>query len=150
MELLQITVQVQVPIASGEWIFSTSIEHYYIACLCRDWVRWCVAWFFTLLSMYNGKTCGRFNIVSSYCIFWSFYVIVFFASVIKAPKSAVLAGVRVGVGARARVCPGLYLKLWYFLDDFAFAFFDLVNLNFVWCWFYTQTCLDLIGPWSGR
>ena len=26
--------------------------------------------------------------------------------VIKAPKSAVLAGVRVGVGARARVCPG--------------------------------------------
>jgi len=35
---------------------------------------------------------------------------ILFISVIKAPKSAVLAGVQVGAGAIARVCPGLYLS----------------------------------------
>jgi hypothetical protein len=42
---------------------------------------------------------------------------ILFISVIKAPKSAVLAGVQVGAGAGARVCPGHHLEfLFFFLN----------------------------------
>jgi len=63
---------------------------------------------------------------------------ILFISVIKAPKSAVLAGVQVGAGAVARVCPGLYLKS--FFNDIAMHFVTLLIL-------FCIVCLTLF--WSG-
>jgi len=66
-------------------------------------------------------------------VFWAFLsqLMILFISVIKAPKSAVLAGVQVGAGAVARVCPGLYLKS--FFNDIAMHFVTLLILFCIVC-----------------
>lgn len=88
-----------------------------------------LTWWILVASKKFWYYCGGWVLYSALeSIFWSFSVqfwytgsilclpqlIVFFASVIKAPKNAVLAGVQVGAGAGARVCLGLYLKLLIF------------------------------------